>query len=68
MANLMVVPGGNFLEAGKIFEIEAATAASEKLLKYSAKCEYLLSKFIIFQLLERYIRIMGYFKMCPARS
>ena len=42
MANLMVVPGGNFLEAGKIFEIEAATAASEKLLKYSAKCEYLL--------------------------
>ena len=66
MANLMVVPGGNFLEAGKIFEIEAATAASEKLLKYSAKCEYLLSKFI--QLLERYIRIMGYFKMCPACS
>ena len=38
MANLMVVPGNNFLEAGKIFEIEAATAASEKLLKYSAKC------------------------------
>ena len=44
MANLMVVPGGNFLEAGKIFEIEAATAASEKLLKYSAKCEYFLKE------------------------
>jgi hypothetical protein len=39
-ANLMVLPGHNFLEAGKVFEIEANFAANEKLLKYSAKYHY----------------------------
>jgi len=38
MANLMVVPGANFVEGGKVFEIEGHFAANEKLLKYSAKC------------------------------
>ena len=40
-ANLMVLPGNNFLEAGKIYEIEANFAANEKLLKYSAKSKFI---------------------------
>ena len=43
-ANLMVLPGHNFLEAGKVFELEANFAANEKLLKYSAKCKLLYYK------------------------
>ena len=36
-ANLMVLPGKKYLEAGKVYELEANFCANEKLLKYSAK-------------------------------
>jgi len=36
-ANLMVLPGKKYLEAGKVYESEANFCANEKLLKYSAK-------------------------------
>ena len=39
MGNLMVLPGRNLFEGGKVFEVEAHFAANEKLLKYSAKCK-----------------------------
>ena len=42
-ANLMVLPGKKYLEAGKVYESEANFCANEKLLKYSAKSKTHLS-------------------------